>query len=117
MGKDVVAALGRIPLFEGTAEQDMSAERLGGLTNRNYRMEFPIGRFVLRLAGEDTAEYIDRTVEEYNARVAADADVNAEILFFDTSDATMLCRFIDDSVTMDARSRAASNSLNRSTTI
>ena len=56
MEKDVVAALGRIPLFEGTAEQDMSAERLGGLTNRNYRIEFPIGRFVLRLAGEDTAE-------------------------------------------------------------
>jgi thiamine kinase-like enzyme len=103
MEKDVVAALGRIPLFEGTPAQDMSAERLGGLTNRNYRIECPAGRFVLRLAGEGTAAYIDRAVEEHNARIAADAGVNAEILFFDTSDGTMLCRYIDDSVTMDAQ--------------
>jgi thiamine kinase-like enzyme len=103
MEKDVAAALGRIPLFEDTNEQDMSAERLGGLTNRNYRIECPAGRFVLRLAGEGTAEYIDRAVEEHNARIAADAGVNAEILFFDTSDGTMLCRYIDDSVTMDAQ--------------
>jgi len=103
MEKDVVAALGRIPLFEGAPAQEMSAERLGGLTNRNYRIECPAGRFVLRLAGEGTAEYIDRAVEEHNARVAADAGVNAEILFFDISDGTMLCRYIDDSVTMDAQ--------------
>jgi thiamine kinase-like enzyme len=103
MEKDVVAALGRIPLFEGMTEQDMSAERLDGLTNCNYRIDSPAGRFVLRLAGEGTAEYIDRAAEEHNARVAADAGVNAEVLFFDTSDGTMLCRYIDDSVTMDAQ--------------
>jgi thiamine kinase-like enzyme len=103
MEKDVAAALGRIPFFEGTPAQEMSAERLGGLTNRNFRIECPAGRFVLRLAGEGTAEYIDRAVEEHNARIAADAGVNAEILFFDTSDGTMLCRYIDDSVTMDAQ--------------
>ncbi len=103
MDTDVVAALRRIPLFEGVSEADMSAERLGGLTNRNYRIDGPAGRFVLRLAGEGTAEYIDRAVEEHNARVAAGAGVNAEVLFFDTADGTMLCRYIDDSVTMDAQ--------------
>ena len=103
MDTEVVTALARIPLFEGLSEGDMSAVRLGGLTNRNYRIDSPVGRFVLRLAGEGTSEYIDRWVEEHNARVAADAGVNAEVLFFDTSDGTMLCRFIDDSVTMDAR--------------
>ncbi len=79
MDKAVVTALGRIPLFEGMSEEDMSAERLGGLTNRNYRIESPAGRFVLRLAGEGTAEYIDRAVEEHNARVAAGAGVNAQV--------------------------------------
>jgi thiamine kinase-like enzyme len=103
MDKDVVATLGRIPLFDRVSQQDMSAERLGGLTNRNYRIESPAGRFVLRLAGEGTSEYIDRSVEEHNARVAAEAGVNAEVLFFDTADGTMLCRYIDDSVTMDAQ--------------
>lgn len=103
MEQDVVTALARIPLLEGIAKNTMSATRLGGLTNRNYRIDSPAGRFVLRLAGEGTGEYIDRVVEEHNARIAADAGVNAEVLFFDTSDGTMLCRYIDDSVTMDVQ--------------
>ncbi len=103
MDTDVVTALGRIPLLEGLTESDMSAVRLGGLTNRNFRIDSPVGRFVLRLAGDGTSEYIDRSVEEHNARIAADAGVNAEVLFFDTTDGTMLCRYIDDSVTMDAQ--------------
>lgn len=103
MEKEVVAALARIALFDGVSEQDMSAERLGGLTNRNYRIDSPAGRFVLRLAGEGTSEYIDRVVEEHNARIAADAGVNAQVLYFDTTDGTMLCRYVDDSVTMDVQ--------------
>lgn len=102
MKKEVVTTLGRIPMFEGVSEPQMSARRLGGLTNRNYRIDCPSGRFVLRLAGEGTSECIDRVVEQHNARVAAQAGVNAEVLFFDASDGTMLCRYIDDSVTMNA---------------
>ena len=101
MEPEVVDALKRMELFEDVDERDLSSERLGGLTNRNYRIESPVGRFVLRLAGDGTSEYIDREVEEHNARIAAHAGVNAEVLFFDASDGTMLCRYIDDSLTMD----------------
>lgn len=103
MEHDVAAALGRIPLFDGVSSSEVRTQRLGGLTNRNYRIDCPAGRFVLRLAGEGTSEYIDRAVEEHNARVAADAGVNAEVLYFDTADGTMVCRYIDDSVTMDTK--------------
>jgi thiamine kinase-like enzyme len=102
MEQDVAAALGRIPLFDGISLGEVRTERLGGLTNRNYRIDCPAGRFVLRLAGEGTSEYIDRSVEEHNARIAAAAGVNAEVMFFDAGDGTMVCRYIDDSVTMDA---------------
>jgi thiamine kinase-like enzyme len=103
MEKEVAAALARIPVFDGVTEPEVTVDRLGGLTNRNYRIACPAGRVVLRLAGEGTSEYIDRAVEEHNARVAAEAGVNAEVLFFDTSDGTMLCRYIDDSLTMDVQ--------------
>ena len=102
MEKEVLETLRRIALFDGVSPQDLHAERLGGLTNRNYRIDAPGGRFVLRLAGEGTSQYIDRAVEEHNARVAANAGVNAEVLFFDAADGTMLCRYIDNSITMDA---------------
>ncbi len=98
---EAIEALARIPLFDGVDRAAIAAERLGGLTNRNYKIASPVGNFVLRLAGEGTEDYIDRKVEEHNARVAAEAGVNAEVMFFDAGDGCMLCRYIEDSVTMD----------------
>ena len=99
---EALAALARIPLFEGMERADIRAERLGGLTNRNYRIDCSAGSFVLRIAGEGTGEYIDRAAESHDARIAADAGVNAEILFFDAADGAMLTRHIDGALTMTA---------------
>ncbi len=59
----------------------------------------PPSRYVLRIPGEGTEDYIDRKVEGHNARVAAQAGVSAEVLHF-ASDGLMLARHIDDCVTM-----------------
>jgi len=99
---EALTALARIPLFDGVDRATITAERLGGLTNRNYKIASPVGTFVLRLAGEGTSAYIDRAVEEHNARVAAEAGVNAEVIYFDVADGTMLCRYVENSVTLDA---------------
>jgi thiamine kinase-like enzyme len=100
--KEVELALGGIGLFNDVPMHSIGSERLGGLSNRNYRIDSPVGHFVLRIAGEGTGEYIDRGVEEHNARIAAEAGVNAEVLFFDAGEGTMLCRYIEESVTMNA---------------
>ncbi len=102
METEVREAIARIPIFDGISREDVTAVRLGGLTNRNYHITCSIGEFVLRLAGEGTDEYIDRKVEAHNARLAADAGVNAPVLFFDTDDGTMLCRYIVGALTLDA---------------
>ena len=46
------------------------------------------------------SEYIDRAAEARNARIAAAAGVNAQVLHFEVEDGTMLARYIDDSLTM-----------------
>ena len=61
---EAIAALDRIPLFAGVERERITTERLGGLTNRNYKIECPAGNFVLRLAGEGTADYIDLVIAE-----------------------------------------------------
>jgi thiamine kinase-like enzyme len=81
-----------------TAE-NATIERIGGLTNRNYKISLGPERYVLRLAGAGTSEYIDRAAEAHNARVAAAAGVNAEVLHFEVEGGTMLARYID-SLTM-----------------
>lgn len=98
----VRSELKRIPRFAGTAASEAPIERLAGLTNRNYKITLGNERFVLRIPGEGTGEYINRRQEAVAARIAAEAGVNAELLFFDETDGLMLTRFVDGAITMNA---------------
>jgi thiamine kinase-like enzyme len=95
------AELLRTGLFEGREVGAARLTRLGGLTNRNWKVEIGAQALVLRIPGEGTSAYIDRRVEKHNAEVAARAGVNAEIPHFDAADGVMLCRFVEGA-TMDA---------------
>ncbi len=97
---DLATAFARIPLLAGA--DPASAQRLGGLTNVNHLVEHEGQRFVVRLPGAGTSEYIDRTNEAVAARSAAEAGVNAEVLFFDDADGLMVTRYVDGAVTMNA---------------
>jgi thiamine kinase-like enzyme len=90
------AALERVPFFGSARQAGIEIERLGGgLTNVSYKVTTGGAAYVLRLPGEGTSEYIDRKAEEHNARVAAGAGVNAEVIFFDARDGTMVTRFVE----------------------
>ena len=92
--------LGRVPLFKNARWEDIEFELLDSFTNLNYKVVANDKIYVLRIAGEGTSTYIDRAAEEYNARIATAAGLNAETLFFDVNDGTMLSRFVEGS-TMD----------------
>ena len=72
---------------------DAATTRLAGLTNVNHLVEVGDHRYVLRIPGEGTGEYIDRVDEEVAARSAAAAGVNAEVIFFDPTDGLMVTAF------------------------
>jgi thiamine kinase-like enzyme len=99
--QEVHAMLVRIPRFGRVAVNQVQIERLAGLTNRNYKIAIGDERFVLRIPGEGTGEYINRRHEAVAARIAAEAGVNAEVLFFDENDGLMLTRFVDGALTMN----------------
>jgi thiamine kinase-like enzyme len=101
--EEILQALGGIPIFSGRPLGQLEFERIGGLTNRNYCVTIGRDSYVLRLAGAGTAAYIDRRAEEHNARVAAAAGVNAEVLFFDAETGTLLARYVDGAKTMSER--------------
>ena len=98
--QQVHQVLTTIPGFEGLALGSYRVERLSGLTNLVFRIDTGLDRFVLRIPGKGTEEYIDREVEMHNARVAARADVSAEVLYADSASGVMLSRYIDGIVTM-----------------
>lgn len=102
LSDDLKPYLERVGKALGVELGGSPCERLGGLTNRNYRLDTDQGPFVLRIAGEGTAEYLNRAHEEINARAASQAGVNVEILYYDPADGTMLSRFLPAATTMDA---------------
>ena len=101
VNSEVLEALSTIDGFDGLDPDSIAVERLGGLTNRNYKINCNHGSYVLRLAGEGTSDYIDRSAELHNADIASRAGVNAEIIHFDVKTGTMICRYIENSVTLD----------------
>ena len=94
-------ALARAPLFRQIESQTVEIEPLGSLTNLSYKLTTSVGTYVLRLPGEDTFDYIDRHAEEHNSRITASLGVNAEVLYFDAEDGTMLSRRFIDGVPMN----------------
>jgi len=92
----VYAALARVPLFRNVRQEDIKLELLSGaLTNVCYKVTMGAAAYVLRLAGEGTSDYIDRAAEKYNARVAAAAGINVDVIYFDVENGTMVTRFVE----------------------
>jgi thiamine kinase-like enzyme len=90
MADEARAAMRLIPGYGEVGE----VERLGGLTNRVYRVEAGGEMLVLRIPGEGTEAYIDRQVEAVNARAAAAAGVSPEVLHVDPARGLMLTRHV-----------------------
>jgi thiamine kinase-like enzyme len=72
------------------------------LTNLNFLVAAGEHRYVVRVPGQGTGEYIDRRAEAVAARSAAAAGVNAPVEFFDDTDGLMVTRYIDRATTMTA---------------
>jgi thiamine kinase-like enzyme len=87
------AVLDRVPLLRG---RDRSVTPLvGGITNRNYRIDTGDASFVLRIAGENTEFLgIDRAVEHACSLAAAELDVGAEVIAFLPEHHALLTRFV-----------------------
>lgn len=102
-----IAAADRAALaaLAGTAGVPAAAvpERLGGLTNRVFRL----GDTVVRLPGAGTEAYIDRVAEAAMARAAAAAGVAPEVLHADPATGVMVTRHIAGTVTMTPAGFAA----------
>ena len=87
------AAIAAVPALKDFAGVP---ERMGGLTNKVFRL----GEFCLRIPGAGTEEYIDRANEAVAAREAAKAGVSPQVIHADADSGIMVTAFIDGSVTM-----------------
>ena len=90
----------RLALFPGVTPAAIAIDRLGGQTNRVYRIAHGDVALCLRLPGKGTEEYIDRRVEGIAAAATAKAGVSPAVVHFDAATGVMVTRFVEDAVTM-----------------
>lgn len=93
-------ALQNLPHMSGVDTNSYTTTRLGGLTNLVYRVETGDEKLIVRIPGEGTESYIDRSAELHNAHAAARAGVSAKVLWADAATGVMISRYIDPSITM-----------------
>jgi thiamine kinase-like enzyme len=97
VARRLVCELGLLP---GSVADAIPVVRLGGLTNRVYRVGDGKDALCLRLPGKGTEEYINRRIEAAAARAAAVAGVSPEVIHADPQTGVLVTRFIADAVTM-----------------
>lgn len=81
---------------------DVEVQALAGMTNRNYLADALGKRFVVRIPGEGTEEYIDRKADEEAGKLTSDIGVNAPVVHYDPKTGTQITEFIEGSVTMSS---------------
>src|SRR4051812_50228905 len=92
---EVYAALARVPFIGNVRRSAIRLERLdGALTNLCFKVTVGGATYVLRLAGKGTSDYIDRTAEEHNARVAAAAGIGVGGGYLGAQGGTIVTRVV-----------------------
>ncbi|MCF0256676.1 MAG: phosphotransferase family protein [Bacteroides heparinolyticus] len=77
-----------------------SIERLGGLTNRTYKVTVEDGKvYVIRIPGEGTEKMINRADEKKSTELAGEIGIDARCLFFG-DDGAKVTEYIHNAVTM-----------------
>jgi thiamine kinase-like enzyme len=101
-GKRIEAALP--PHFRGKGLYLEDMEKLGGLTNRNYKLHVDGQALVLRLPGRGTGRFINRSTERANQEAAARAGFTPPSLFFDGRTGVKVTPYLHEARALDPSS-------------
>lgn len=66
----------------------------GGLTNSNYKVTIDNVAYALRIAGDGTAEYLNRPAEKHAAGIMSDLGINAGVIYYDEITGNQVCQYI-----------------------
>ena len=78
--------------------------RVGGMSNKNFKVSFDGRSYVLRIPGNGSEGMVERSNEEYNTRVASSLGITPPVRYFNPESGIKLTDFIENAETLDALS-------------
>lgn len=79
-------------------------QRIGGMTNKNYKIKVNGELIILRLPGVGTDKMIDRKSEIRNVKLLSDKEIDADILYIDEESGIKISKYIKGAETLTGRS-------------
>lgn len=76
--------------------------QIGGMSNKNFRINIDGRSYVLRVPGNGSEGMVDRANEEFNAIEACKMGVNPKIRYFNVETGVKLADFIENAETLNA---------------
>lgn len=81
---------------------DLPLAPLAGMTNRNYLITVEGARYVVRIPGDGTEEYVDRKADEQASRLVEEVGVGVPLVHYDAAAGIQITRYIEGSRDMRA---------------
>lgn len=76
--------------------------QIGGMSNKNFRVDFDGNSYVLRVPGNGAEGMVERSNEEYNAIESCKLGVNPPIRYFNADTGIKLADFVENAETLNA---------------
>ena len=89
-------------IFPGEDVSQAEIIQIGGMSNKNFRVNFKGKSYVLRVPGNGSDGMVERSNEEFNALEGCKMGVNPEIRYFDAKTGIKLADYVENAETLNA---------------
>lgn len=89
-------------IFPGEDVSKAEIVKIGGMSNKNFRVNIAFKSYVLRVPGPGSEGMVERANEEFNALEACKIGVNPEIRYFNAKTGIKLADFVENAETLNA---------------
>lgn len=100
-------------IFPGEDVRKAEIIQIGGMSNKNFRVNFNGKSYVLRVPGNGSEGMVERTNEEFNAMEACKMGVNPEIRYFNARTGIKLADFVENAETLNAATIQRHDNMNK----
>ena len=88
-------------IFPGKDTSEAEIIQIGGMSNKNFRINFEGKSYVLRVPGPGSEGMVERSNEEFNAIEGCKMGVNPQIRYFNAKTGIKLADFIENAETLN----------------
>ena len=88
-------------IFVGSSPSDFVFQRIGGMSNINYKVSYLDRTYILRIPGNGADGMVERENEELNTMLAQQMGIHPSITYFNRTTGIKLVEYIENAETLN----------------